>query len=258
MTDANKQAVEVGGLSAPAMHLLHCAELLLRLRRALVSSDWGSMTKTVAEALRVRMPEVCIPEVQAAKDELDNHTMLHQLTDALDKGHANGVVSRVGWVLEGGRPALPLQPLVPRPAVLHPRPPAPPPSAQLDLSTVDVSLLTERIAHAEEVRSVVLVLAVPKQPDVSTPPLPPARQIGPKTVQAHALLRLGKAVRKIRQELLAGNYVALPELTRHTLLSVPRELIPPHTLDELTVRVFVSWCLIGGERRRKRSPQTHK
>lgn len=173
---ARKQAEEVGGFSPPTMAMIDAAGLVLRLRQALVSGDWGSIKKAVGEALEVRLPEAAIPEVTLAQDSLDNHTLIHQLTDALERGCPTGSVAR------------------------------------LDLSGVDVTHLSERIAHAEEV--------------------------GPKTPHATALLKLARIVRKVRQELLAGNLAVLPELTKLATASVPREFTPPRVTDELLVAQY--------------------
>ena len=111
---ARSQADAIGGLSAPAEHLLKCAELVARLRAALRDVHWGALKIVVAEALEVRLPEPCIPEVATAKDELDNHHLVHHLTDAVERGGPVGTVAR------------------------------------LDVSTVDTAYLSERIAAAEE------------------------------------------------------------------------------------------------------------
>ena len=172
---AKKQAEEVGGFSPPTMAMIHAAELVLKLRQALVSGDWGAIKKSVEEATRVRLPEVAVPEVALAKDSLDNHTLIHQLTDCLERGSPTGSV------------------------------------AKLDLSGVDVTHISERIAHAEEV--------------------------GPKTLHATSLLKLARIVRKVRQELLAGNLGVLPELTK-LAAAIPKEFIPAHVTDELLVAQY--------------------
>ena len=92
---ARSQADAIGGLSAPAEHLLKCAELVARLRAALRDVHWGALKIVVAEALEVRLPEPCIPEVATAKDELDNHHLVHHLTDAVERGGPVGTVARL-------------------------------------------------------------------------------------------------------------------------------------------------------------------
>jgi sugar diacid utilization regulator len=175
ITDAKKQMELVGGMSAAGMHLLACAELVLKLRNALLSGDWGLIRKAVDAALETRMPEAALAEVMSAKDEVDNHTLIHQLTDVLEKGYPTGPVAR------------------------------------LDLSTVDVIHIGERVAHAEEV--------------------------GPKTQKAQALLKLAKAIRKIRQALLSGDLSSVLDLCKQAN-TVPREFVPAATRDELTVAQF--------------------
>jgi hypothetical protein len=74
---------------------------------------WG-FVQAVKDALEAALPEVSRPEVQLAKAELDNHTIVYQLTEALSKGAAAG---EVGF---------------------------------LDLSSVDSKSLAERIHLVEE------------------------------------------------------------------------------------------------------------
>jgi hypothetical protein len=76
--------------------------------------DWAAIRKVVAEAVDARLPEACMVEVFAARDEVDNHHIVKMLTDALEKGYALGTVSRV------------------------------------DTGAIDVTTLTERVAQSEE------------------------------------------------------------------------------------------------------------
>jgi hypothetical protein len=109
------QSESFGGLSVTASALINCAKIGLRLRQALVSQDWSAVRRVVQEAGETRMPDVSLPEIQAAKDEADNHAIIHQLQDALERGHAVGTV------------------------------------AKLDIYVLDTTLLTERINHAEDI-----------------------------------------------------------------------------------------------------------
>ena len=110
-------AEAVGGLSPPAQNLLTSAELILRLRMGLVHQplpDWTSVKKAVLDGLNAKLSEACANEVKRAKAELDNHSIIHHLHDALDKGAVGGYVSH------------------------------------LDISVIDTTLLTASIKNAED------------------------------------------------------------------------------------------------------------
>jgi hypothetical protein len=110
-------AEAVGGLSLPAQNLLTSAELILRLRMGLVHQplpDWTSVKKAVLDGLNAKLSEACAAEVKRAKAELDNHSIIHHLHDALDKGAVGGYVSH------------------------------------LDISVIDTTLLSSSIKHAED------------------------------------------------------------------------------------------------------------
>jgi hypothetical protein len=166
-----ESAEHVGGLSPTAQHLLASAELILRLRHAMVAADWSSMKKTVNEGLEARLSKECLAEVLVAKAELDNHVIIHQLTDALERGGASGPVAR------------------------------------LDLGGVDVAVLSERIANAED--------------------------IGPKTAQANALLKLARIVKRLREALLERRLDAVPQIVAEASQAVPAEFVPAGATAEL-------------------------
>ena len=50
------------------------------------------VSQGVKDAMESQLPDVSRPEVQLAKAELDNHTIVYQLTEALSKGAATGEV----------------------------------------------------------------------------------------------------------------------------------------------------------------------
>jgi len=92
---ATAQATELGGLSPPATHLLNCAKLIVRLRNALSTGDWPALRKVLLEVCDHRMPEAVAPELAAAKDEVENHEIIRQMAEALEKGFATGTVSKL-------------------------------------------------------------------------------------------------------------------------------------------------------------------
>lgn len=82
-------------LSPNTFALLHSAKLVVRLRTALVAQDWHAVKKvlTDAEALRIAAP--ARDEMQLAKDELDNQTVIRELSHSLGRGGATGTVGNV-------------------------------------------------------------------------------------------------------------------------------------------------------------------
>ena len=84
-----------GGLSAVAKRLHASAELVRKLRVAQVAADWKAIRAVAEEALnpatgKPPLESVALAEFAAAKDEVDNHTIVRELTDALNKGFASG------------------------------------------------------------------------------------------------------------------------------------------------------------------------
>lgn len=168
-------AAHTGGLSPTATQLLASADLLLRLRQAMVATDWAGIKKAVHEGTEMKLAEPCLNELMIAKAELDNHAIVHQLTDALEKGAASGTVSR------------------------------------LDLSTIDTTVLIERIEHAEE--------------------------IGPRTQQAHALLKLARIVKRVREAMRDRKFAELLDIVSEAN-SVPREFVPAGAAHELAIAKY--------------------
>lgn len=141
-----------------------------------VCLDAPTPPQTVKEALEAPLPEVSRPEVQLAKAELDNHTIVHQLTDALSKVRfpspfpAKSCRSSTGdahpYVLWFSSPTSHLSIVCLSQGA---------PSGDvgfLDLSTVDAKTLLERIQAVEE--------------------------LGVHTKQAEALVAIAKIIRRVR------------------------------------------------------------
>jgi len=101
-------------LSPSNIALLEAARLIRRLRVALRSKDFASVRRCVGEAMKALIPAVAVAELNAAKDEADDHVMCAQLQDALSRGGAEGSVG------------------------------------DLDASVVEVELLNTRLQHAAD------------------------------------------------------------------------------------------------------------
>ena len=68
--------------------LLSTAQFITRLRSALVDSNWQRLEALISEAHSRVLADTVADEVRAAQDELDNRTIVSDLTAALSTGMA--------------------------------------------------------------------------------------------------------------------------------------------------------------------------
>jgi hypothetical protein len=114
LNDAIALATRLSPKTVEARQMLFTAKVVARLRLCLLNEDLGEAALTL-EAVRGKMlASVAMPEVRAVQDEVDNWTLVSELTAALSAGAVSGTVGA------------------------------------LDLSTVDATSLERAIEHAEE------------------------------------------------------------------------------------------------------------
>ena len=82
----------LGCRTEEAHQLLNVATTVLRLRRAQKQDDWEEVAATLQEVRGLDIPDVCAAEIQAARDEVDNRTVVAELMAALSNGGPSGDV----------------------------------------------------------------------------------------------------------------------------------------------------------------------
>ena len=82
----------LGCRTEQAHQLLNVASTVLRLRRAQKADDWEAVAATLQEVRGLDIPPVCEAEISAARDEVDNRTVVAEIMAALVHGAPSGDV----------------------------------------------------------------------------------------------------------------------------------------------------------------------
>ncbi len=92
---AVKAVEELGCKSSEAQKLLLTAKQVKKLRTAVASDSWVSITSILDESRDMLIADCAMPEFLLVQDEVDNRVMLSMLLAALESGGATGVVGDV-------------------------------------------------------------------------------------------------------------------------------------------------------------------
>ena len=126
------------GITKEAMLLLRNAELVLRIRNALLSTNWSHLERAIADAKNGAVLEFVKEEVDHARYECENRQIFQLLTKGLEKGRpiAFGTTKHVNLVRSG--------------VLRHNEQALMDDAGLLDLETVDLTALDEGLRIAEQ------------------------------------------------------------------------------------------------------------
>jgi hypothetical protein len=89
---AISQTLEIGAQTREARRFLYSARVLKRLRTALRTSNLDLVAKVLAETSAADVVDEAAPELRQTRDEVDNHTVITELSSALELGQARCVL----------------------------------------------------------------------------------------------------------------------------------------------------------------------
>ena len=88
-------AQKVGCATVEAQQMVVTAQLVRRVRHALLDRNWQHLEQVLTEAHGKVLADIVAPEVRLAQDELDNRAILTELTSALARGKPQGQTGRL-------------------------------------------------------------------------------------------------------------------------------------------------------------------